>query len=445
MADVITTPRERHKPPAPPRTGRVAGLLAEFDSPEALKDAARKVREAGYTRWDAHAPYPVHGIDAAVGIRQTRLPWVVMGFGTLGCVTGLWLQWWTNATSYAQYPGVSTFLQGYDLIVSGKPFWSLPANIPIIFELTVLFAAAAATFGMLLANNLPLFSQPVFHCRRFMRVTTDGYYITIDASDPRFRAAPTADFLLAMHPVAVEQLEEPHTPAATPPVARRTFLFLSLLALIPLGLIAVARNSKSATPRIHPNQDMDNQVKYKAQQALPRFADGRAMRPPVGATPEQPLGLTVARGELYEDEHFYRGIVNGAFVTSFPTHRLEVPLNPALLRRGQERFNIYCAPCHGRDGSGNGIVNLRAVELSGTLGGAWVQAIDLTDDERRGRSHGHLFNSITNGIRTMPPYGDQIPPADRWAIVAYVRALQRSANATPADLPPEVQKEVQAR
>jgi len=408
--------------------GRLFGLLAEYENPTVLKSACEKLRDAGFTRFDAHSPFPVHGIDDCIGIRPTKLPIIVFVAGVLGCATGIGLQWWANAMNAEAYQPVGTWWQaflGYNFLVSGKPYWSFPANIPIIFELTVLFAALAATFGMFAMNNLPWFHNPLFNSRRFAAATDDRFFISVDARDAHFREADVSRLLESAGAVAVERVEE--TPcAARPPWNTRLIATIAIsVAVIPLAVVALSRNSKSSSPRIHIIQDMDNQERFKSQQANPLFADGRAMRQPVGASAAAPLGTTVARGELVADAHFEAGYVDGRFVTGFPLHRPEIEATEAFVRRGQERFNIYCAACHGRDGSGNGMVNKRGVEL----GGGWVPASDLRDAERRGRPVGHIFNTVTNGIRTMPAYGDAISPADRWAIVAYVRALQRAYDA----------------
>jgi mono/diheme cytochrome c family protein len=192
------------------------------------------------------------------------------------------------------------------------------------------------------------------------------------------------------------------------------------VALVPPLLVARARVVKSRQPRIHLVPDMDNQPKVRTQQYNPLFADRRAMRrPPAG---------TVARGDLQEDDHLYRGRVANDWATTFP-----MPVTEAMMRRGQERFNIYCAPCHGLDGAGRGPVAARAEQI----GGPWVPPLSYHQAQVRDRPHGHIFNTITNGIRTMPAYGPQIPAADRWAIVAYVRALQRSQDARLEDVPEE--------
>jgi mono/diheme cytochrome c family protein len=194
---------------------------------------------------------------------------------------------------------------------------------------------------------------------------------------------------------------------------------LVVLSWIPLVFIAKARVTKSAEPRIQFIPDMDNQPKYLTQAASPLFSDHRAMRPPVEGA--------VARGELNDDDLLIRGKVGGAWATTLP-----FPITMEIMHRGQERFNIFCSPCHGLAGMGDGMISRRAEALQE---GKWVPPASLHSDLVRARAVGELFNTITNGIRTMPAYGPQIPVQDRWAIVAYVRALQRSQNATPADVP----------
>jgi len=133
---------------------KLVGLLAEFPTPEALVSAAEQVREEGYRRIDAFTPFPVHGLDEALAIRPTILPWVVLGAGLTGVVAALAGQWWTNTIDYP-------------FVVSGKPLFSLPANIPVTFEVIILFSAFTAFFGMLALNGLPRLAQPIFRSERF--------------------------------------------------------------------------------------------------------------------------------------------------------------------------------------------------------------------------------------------------------------------------------------
>lgn len=204
-------------------------------------------------------------------------------------------------------------------------------------------------------------------------------------------------------------------------------VILVVVAMIPPALIARQRAVTFSKPPIHLIQDMDNQYKFRGQMENALFVDHRSARLPVPGT--------VARGELREDAHFERGVVGNAWATEFPK---QIAVNEALLKRGQDRFAIYCQPCHGASGYGDGMVNQRAMELvnRGVNGTQWVQAKSLHEEAIREQPIGQIFNSITHGVRTMPPYGPQIPVADRWAIVAYVKALQKSQHASPDDLPP---------
>ena len=203
---------------------------------------------------------------------------------------------------------------------------------------------------------------------------------------------------------------------------------LIVLGSVPFALAAMARAVPSSRTRIHIIQDMDNQPKFRAQHANPLFADGRAMRPPVVGT--------IARGQLEADDHYDRGVVDGGWATTFPP---QVRVDLDLLYRGQGRFNIYCTPCHGYAGYGDGMVNERAMELVnlGLNGTTWVQPKSVHEQLIREQPIGQTFNTITNGVRNMSGYAAQIPVEDRWAIVAYVKALQRSQSADLNDLPPD--------
>lgn len=198
-------------------------------------------------------------------------------------------------------------------------------------------------------------------------------------------------------------------------------VLLGSLALIPVACVARARVVKSPLPRIHVVPDMDNQGRYESQQNNSWFADRRAMRLPVPGT--------VAQGQLRDDEVFFRGVDGGDYAAELP-----VELTAPLLERGQQRYEVFCAPCHGLSGYGDGIVARRAERLQQ---GTWVPPASLHIEPAASRPVGHLYNSITNGIRTMPAYGSQIPAEDRWAIVAYVKALQRSQRAGLDDVPPD--------
>ncbi len=216
----------------------------------------------------------------------------------------------------------------------------------------------------------------------------------------------------------------------------RIFVVLAVLfSFVPLAWIAYVRSKPAETRRIHILQDMDNQARFKSQQVNLLFADGRAMRPPVEGT--------VARGEQRERTAYEFGLdSSGEWVTSVP-----MQLSMELMERGRERFNIYCSVCHGKSGYGDGIVHRRATALvenaTGPVNGTvWVQPKSLHDATVRDQPPGQIFNTVTYGIRNMSGYAAQVPTEDRWLIVAYVKALQRSQNAKISDVPAERQNDL---
>ena len=162
-------------------------------------------------------------------------------------------------------------------------------------------------------------------------------------------------------------------------------------------------------------RDMQDQPKYLPLQASAFFVDGRSARP----IPPN----TIARGHLNDNDAFHTGADNGQFLNTIP-----LPVTRAMLERGQQRYNIYCSPCHGELGDGNGMIAKRGFKIPA----------NLHNDRLRQAPPGYLFQVISNGYGAMPDYSNQIPHVeDRWGIVAYIRALQLSRNATAADMPPE--------
>ncbi len=402
---------------APP--GHLYGVLAEFDDTPALLRAAAKVRDAGYRQWDTFTPIPIHGLDGAMGIRRTLLPWVVFGAGIAGGLGGLAMQWWMNVFDYPY-------------VVSGKPLLSIPAFVPIIFEVVILLAAITAFVGMLMFNKLPQLYHTWFASRAFAsRVTSDRFFIGIEARDPQFDLDRAKQLLADAGSTNVEVIAEPdppQLPAWVRKYAAPVAAVLLVAALVPPLLVAKARVTPNQNTRVQLIPDMDRQPRFLPQSANSLFLDNRSMRPLVPGT--------VAAGWAELDPVFYRGIADGEWTDALP-----VEVDRALLVRGQQRYDIFCMPCHGWDGEGRGPAAVTGQEKSPAT---WVMPTSLTGPVVRERPDGHIFNTITNGIRTMAPYGDQIRPADRWAIVAYMRALQLS-QAVPLDLLPPGQREQMRR
>ena len=174
--------------------GKSYGLLARFESAEAIYRACEKVRDAGYTRWDSHTPFPVHGLDKAMGLKASRLPWVVLATGLSGATGGMLLQYWVAVHAYA-------------LVISGKPLFSWPAFVPVTFELGVLFGALGAVFGMFAFNKLPMHFHPLFTSRTFAAATDDGLFISIESWDPKYDETRTAALLREAGAIEVEVVD----------------------------------------------------------------------------------------------------------------------------------------------------------------------------------------------------------------------------------------------
>lgn len=174
---------------------KVWGLLAEYDTPRAVYKACEKTRDAGYLIWDSYTPFPVHGLDKAMGLRQSVLPWFVFVGGMLGATCGFTLQWWASTIAYP-------------IIAQGKPYFPMQAFVPVTFEVGVLFASFSAVLGMLALNGLPRFHHSLFNSPRFARVTDDKFFIAIEACDPKYDAVKTREFLESTGATVVEEVED---------------------------------------------------------------------------------------------------------------------------------------------------------------------------------------------------------------------------------------------
>ncbi|TWT88863.1 hypothetical protein Mal64_23510 [Pseudobythopirellula maris] len=481
-----------HDPSPEPRT---LGLLAEYGSAAALIKAAEQATDAGYRKVEAFAPFAIIGIDEALKAKKSILPWIVLVIGMTGGTIGLCMQLYTNGIEGPWW------LSGYDYTISGKPSFSIPAFMPVTFELIILSSAFAAFFGMLIINGLPKLSNPLFRSERFRDATTDGFFLMVEAEDPKYAQAETEAYLKSIGAVGVEAIEEEATGHGVPaPIFMVGAVAMSLALIPPLWLWATS-SSTTTLPRVSFFHDMEAQAKYKPQQPASRslFADGRAMRVAVPGT--------VARGALKSDLQYFYGVESmenytanspgrvRAQLASFAQPEADAPAgdsgsepaeaDPAeadqdtdadqdaanaapgaglppeppepdwtneipfaqikkhiggkfdlnsFIDRGQQRFEIHCAACHGLAGSGDGLVSQRAMSLKQ---GTWLPPTDLHTQPVIEQPDGKIFHTIGNGIRKMPGYKEHITVEDRWAIVLYVRALQRAWEASADDLPPE--------
>ena len=180
---------------APSAAAPLYGVIAEFESPAALIEAARQARAAGYRKMDAYTPYPIEELAHALALPRTKLPLLVLLGGALGCATGLVMQWFATVVHYP-------------LNVGGRPLASWPSYIPITFELTILFAAIVAVLGMLGLNGLPMPYHPVFNVPGFALASRDRFFLCIESADPQFDPATTKAFLESLGAREVAEVED---------------------------------------------------------------------------------------------------------------------------------------------------------------------------------------------------------------------------------------------
>ncbi len=173
------------------------GLLAEYESPAAIYHACEQIRDFGFRRFDSYTPFPVHGLDKAMGLGPSYLPWLVLCAGVTGATLAMTFMLWTSA---------------YDLPlnIGGKPTFSIPAFIPVTFEVTILFSGLTAVFGMFFLNRMPTYHHPLFDVARFAKATDDRFFVLIEARDKRYDRARVTEFLEKTGAVHVTVVEAHH-------------------------------------------------------------------------------------------------------------------------------------------------------------------------------------------------------------------------------------------
>jgi hypothetical protein len=172
---------------------KLYGLLAQFGTAQALLHAVEKARAAGYVKMEAYSPYPIHGLSEALGFHKTKLPWIILGGGFVGALTGLVMQW--SSASYF-----------YPINVGGKAYFSWPAFVPITFECMILLAAFSAVLGMLGLNGLPQPYHPLFNSEAFAHASRDKFFLCVESHDPQFNVETTRAFLESLSPEEIDEV-----------------------------------------------------------------------------------------------------------------------------------------------------------------------------------------------------------------------------------------------
>jgi mono/diheme cytochrome c family protein len=369
---------------------KLFGIAALFDSPDSIINAAKKIKEAGYKNYDLNTPYPIHGMDDVITSKPSKLGYITLFVGFSAAAFIMSFMWWTLAISYP-------------LVIGGKPYFPLPAFVPITFEFTVLLGVLSTVFGMIaVAFNLPFNSHPLHDTEYMKKVTSDKYGAVIEADDPQFDADKVKEYLKSLGGKHIETIYKPEE------LKLKVFepKFLVFLAIVAALTAATTYISIYKLMYVTPFDFMLNQKKGSAQAESKFFSDRHEMRVPVEGT--------IARGYMpYE----FPGVTD---TNQFYGN----PLLPTreVLKLGQEKFLTFCSPCHG-DYADGGSRLMGQFPPGPTLHSARV--IGFTD--------GKIYNIITNGQNSMPSYAYQVKRKERWAIINYIRVLQRAQNPKPSD------------
>jgi mono/diheme cytochrome c family protein len=368
-------------------------VLGIFETPNALMQAIPKARAAGLGTVEAYTPYPIHGIDEALGLRRSPLGGMVLVMGVLGALVALGGQYWISAIDYP-------------IITGGKSAGSWEAFIPIMFEVTVLFATFTAGLGMLfLLNKLPFFGHPVLSSKAIGGITRDRYALALEADDESFDSTAAAQVLRDAGAVEVEVLPAPD---------RSPFLTSAFVLRALGGIFAACVVSGLAMffltkwfPLLPPMKHMQDQPRLNAQKGSTFFKDGHGMQLPVAGT--------VARGYLPTAT----GTQDAAATLVNP-----LPRTRDVFALGHKVYANRCEVCHGAIGNGVG-------SLTAAYGG---KAANLQAQQFRDYPDGKIYWAIVNGKNNMPSHAPYLSESERWAVVHYVRALQRAQNAKDEDL-----------
>jgi len=369
-------------------------VLGLYSDAQKIVDAAKQIRPRKLGRLEAYTPYPVHGLDRAIGLPPSKLGQLVLGMGITGAALALLFEWWTSAIDYP-------------LVVGGKPLFSWQAFVPVMFEVTVLFATFTAGLAMLFAlNKLPFFGHPVLHAKAIKDITRDKLALSIERDSASFDPEAAKQALLEQGAESVEVVPVPvwDHPLSLVGLLRTIAAIAAACVVAGAGMYGAIKLVPIAPPYIH----MHDQPKLNAFRASGLFPDGRGMRPAVDGT--------VARGHLPP-----------AFATPEEAGTMLVnplPLTKPVAERGRKVFNDHCAICHGQVGNG-------VAQLSRAYG---AKPGNLLSNEMVGRPDGYIYGVIVRGKNAMPSYAPDLDEKDRWAAVHYVRVLQRSQNAKDEDL-----------
>ncbi len=372
---------------------RAFAVLGLFDSARALIEAIPAVKAERIGRLEAYTPYPVHGLDTALGLRRSPLAGMVLVAGLLGAVTALFFQWWMSAVDYP-------------ILTGGKALFSWQAFVPIMFEITVLFATFTAGLGMLiLLNRLPFFAHPVLSSKSIAAITRDKFALAVEADGRVLDVGAAKAALSAAGATALEvvPLAAPEGPPQLGFLTRTGLAILVSCLVAGYGMYWLVKLFPMLPPMVH----MEDQPKLASYKSSAFFKDGHGMQLPVQGT--------VARGHMpypLMAQEKAATLVN------------PLPRTRQILQGGRESWNRYCTVCHGA--LGNGVPTLTAAY--------GAKPANLQARKFREYPDGMVYHVVVAGKNAMPSYAADLTDEQIWAVVHYVRVLQRAQNARDEDL-----------
>ena len=368
---------------------------ALFAKPDDVIHAANVVQKRGYKKYDVHTPYPLHGMDKAMKLKTSRMAYVALVFGITGTLGSLFMMYWMASIDYP-------------VIVGGKPFFSFPAYVPIMFELTVLTASIMTVVSMLFVFfKLPNINHPLHDTKYMKAVSSDKFGVTIEGLDEKYDEDEITKLYEELGAIETYHIyyEEDKISGMSMAFQPKFLGFLLFVFIFVVGSTYITLNKLMV---ILPFNWMREQSKVIPQEESAFFADGFGMRMPVKGT--------VARGKM---PYLFKGKPDLAAAT------LHNPLLPTKmnLELGKKKFDIYCSPCHGYFAKGNS-----------RLHGQFPNPPSLHSEKVRNWPDGRIYAVIMDGQNVMPSYASQLEYNERWAVILYIRALQRSLNAKESDL-----------
>ncbi|MCX7907977.1 MAG: DUF3341 domain-containing protein [Ignavibacteria bacterium] len=374
---------------------KLYAIGALFNDPNKLVKLAKKIVEQGYKNWDVHSSFPIHGLPKIMRLKWSPLGYVALILGLTGTTFGLFLTWWTMSVDYP-------------LIIGGKPWFSFPAFVPVLFELTVLLASVGTAIVMLfIIFKFPNNRHPLHDTDYLKKVSSDNCGLIIEAKDKKFNYDEIKSLFSQFEPDSIIDIyyQEEETSYKPKVFDWKFIVFLIVVAILTSAIGYLFNNVILYLP---PFDFMMNQHKLNPQEASTFFNDGFGMRKPVPGT--------VARGEAF---YPFKGKPDEAGT------KLINPLLPSKenLELGKSKYNTFCSPCHGWRGEGDSRLN-----------GQFPNPPSLHSEKVRNWSDGRIYHVIVEGQNIMPSYSKQLTEKERWAIVLYIRALQRSLNAKQEDV-----------